>query len=612
MRRRAGWRKGCAAAVARARSRRRLSLLLGGYLALTLVMGYRLVMIQVVDAAEYRGLGDRQTQREIALAPRRGKLYDRTGEPLAMSLASATIYADPRQLRTDRIDPYGVAAQLAPLLDRPVASLVDALRADASFVYLARQVPRQVGEQVAALRLPGVGVLSEARRVYPADGLAAQVVGFAGIDGTGLAGLEAGLDDVLSGEPGRLRLERAPRGLEISAAPREVTPPIPGRDVVLTLDREIQAATERVLREAVRRNRAKGGSAVVLDVPTGEVLAMASLPTYRPDDIAAARPDARRNRAATDVYEPGSVNKVITAAAALEDGLVTPNERIRVPDGYKVGWKRFSDAHPAKRTKLTFRRIIERSSNVGTIKVAERVGPQRLYRYLQRFGYGRPTGSGFPGESAGLLAAPADWSNTSLPTIAIGQGVSATLLQVAGVFETIATGGEWVQPTLVRGVLDDDGRLDPAPASPRRRAVSERTARTIADMLVSVVEGRQGTCPLCAVPGYRVGGKTGTAQKPSEKRRGYERGAYVGSFVGFAPAEDPALVVGVTLDEPRPVYYGGLTAGPAFAEIMDFALSHRRVPPSDPHARATAQPAAAADTAAAPDGPPAPVRRREP
>lgn len=589
------------------------------YLLLTVVMGWKLVGIQVLDADEYKGLADRQVQREVTLAPRRGKLYDRAGEPLAMSLASATIYADPRQLSSSGIPPATVARRLAPVLDQPVPDLIEKLTTDTGFVYLARQMPRELGTRIQTMNLPGVAVLEEARRVYPSDGLAAQVVGFAGIDGEGLAGMELGLESTLAGRAGAMRLEQAPRGLEISSRPRQVLPPVPGDDVVLTLDREIQATTERVLGNAVENFNAEAGSAVVLDVRTGQVLAMASAPGFDPGDISASTPEARKNRAVTDVFEPGSVNKVITASAALEEGLATPNEVFKVPLGYRIADKTFTDSHAPSSPKLTFREIIEQSSNVGTIRIAERVGKERLYEYLRKFGYGKTPATGFPGESGGLLAPTDEWSSTSLPTISIGQGVSASLLQVAAALNTVASGGTYVQPTLVRGTVGEDGRLYPAPKPEKRRVVSTKTARAVNKMLVGVVEDELGTCELCAVPGYSVGGKTGTAQKASEVVRGYQAGAYVGSFVGFAPVEDPAVVVAVMLDEPRPVYYGGLTAGPTFAKIMEFALNHRRVPPSDPKARATAEPAppglapvATAAVAAAPAKPVVPDWAREP
>ena len=576
----------CGKALARARSGRRLTGFLVAYLLLVGALGWRLVVVQVVSADQFRALAQQQTQREVELPARRGRLYDRTGEPLAMSLSAATVYANPRLLRKSDVDPAAIAEVLSPLLDRSVSDLTAALEQDKGFVYLARHQPREVGDQVREMRLPGsdtrlpgIGVIEEPKRVYPSGSLAAQVVGFAGIDNEGLLGMEQVYDDTLAGQAGRLSLEGAPGGLTIDAATRELTPPEAGSDVVLTIDRQIQYTTERVLAAAVEEHGAIGGSAVVLDVDTGQVLAMASVPTFDPAEIGEASDYARRNRVVTDVFEPGSVNKAITAAAALEEGLVTPTEVFSVDDTYESGGRNFSDSHSHPREDMTFAQIIAESSNVGTIQVAERLGKERLYDYLRAFGYGETTGLGFPGESAGLLAEPADWWPTSLPTIAIGQGVSATLLQVAGVFETVASGGERVMPSVVRGTVGADGRLDPAEPSPRERVVSPETAAMLSDMLVGVVAEGSGT--RAAVEGYRVAGKTGTAQKPLVNGRGYEPGAYIATFAGFAPADDPELVVAVMLDEPRPVYYGGLTSAPAFSEIMDFALEHRRVPPSD-------------------------------
>jgi cell division protein FtsI (penicillin-binding protein 3) len=560
------------------------------YLVLTLLMSWRLVTIQVVSAAEYRSLAERQTQREIALPARRGRLYDRAGEPLALSLAAATVYANPRLLAAEEdVDLPATAATLADLIGRPAEAVLDALSRDASFVYLARQLPRETGEQVLAAELPGVGVLEEPRRTYPAGSLAAQVVGFAGVDNTGLSGLELQYDAVLAGQPGSLRLERAPGGLVISNAPREIDPPVAGTDLVLTLDRQIQYATEQALADALEHYNAKAGSAVVLDVANGEVLAMASAPGFAVEDTGAIDAFERRNRTLTDVFEPGSVSKVVTAAAALEEGRVGLNEVFEVPDHYEYAGRRFKDAYPHDTAHWTLREIMERSSNVGTIKLAERVGPELLHSYLQRFGYGQSTETGFPGESAGLVPPVDGWWATSLPTIAIGQGVSTTLLQLAGAYRAIAAGGEWTQPKLVRGTVDSDGRLRPSDPGTTRTVVSAGTARALANMLAGVVE--TGTGGLAAVPGYPVAGKTGTAQKPSATSRGYEEGAYIASFAGFAPVDDPALVVAVMIDEPTPIY-GSLTAAPVFSEVMGFALRHRRIAPGDPDILAwEAQPA---------------------
>ena len=570
-------------AVGRARTHRRLTILLLVHFLVVALVVWRLVALQVIDAEQFQALASRQTQREIALPASRGSITDRSGQPLAMSLSAATVFANPRVIAESGIDPFMLGVELAPVLERPLDELLELLQADREFVYLGRQLPRAVGEEVLALDLPGVGVLEEPTRTYPAGQIASQVVGWAGVDNTGLAGLELAYDEELGGIPGTLRLEEAPGGLAITAAPREVVPATPGVDLQLTIDREIQYTTERILAEAVATYDALGGSAVVLHAGTGEILAMASVPSVDPEEYGQATEFARRNRAVTDVFEPGSVNKVITIAGALEDGLVTPDQGFSVPWRLAIGPEMFHDASPHAEAWWTTHEIMARSSNIGTIRIAQLLGEERLDDYVRAFGIGRETGLGFPGESRGLLADVEDWTISSLPTIAIGQGVSATLLQVANVFGVIANDGEWVAPQLVRGTVDADGTFTAAAPAERQRVVSVETAREVAAMLVDVVEEDYGTGNLAAVPGYQVGGKTGTAQKPLEGERGYAEDAFIASFAGFAPADDPQLVVAVMLDEPTP-HYGGLTAAPTFAEIMEFALRNHRVAPAEPSA----------------------------
>ncbi len=562
--------------------------MLAAYLIVTLALGWRLVDIQVLSAPLYREKARKQTERDLELPAERGKVYDRTGEPLAISLPTATIVANPRQIAEagDKVDVGELARTLSGVLREPVDEIEALLRKDRGFVYLARQEPHDLGVRVAALDLPGVQVLDEPKRTYPAGPLGSQIIGFAGTDNVGLSGLERQYDSLLAGLPGRMVAQRAPQGLEISSAPRIGEPPVAGTDLVLTLDSEVQATTERQLARAVKRYKAKGASAVVIDVDTNEILAMASLPNYEPRRIGTAPAYARRNRVVTDAYEPGSVNKAVTAAAALEEGVITPRTSMKIGSSYTVAGKTFTDTHGIARGTLAD--IIRESSNIGSIKLAERVGPEKLHDYLVRFGYGRATALAFPGETDGLLADPEDWSGTRLPTVAIGHGVAASLLQVAQVYATIARGGVYRDPVLVRGTVGSDGTLVPAAAGESRRAVSQRTATVLSRMLVDVVDDGTGT--RAAVPGYQVAGKTGTAQKPREGRPGYEPGAYVGSFVGYAPADRPEVVIAVSVDEPRTTYYGGSTAAPLFSEIMTFTLGHRRVPPSDPEALEDAPP----------------------
>lgn len=565
--------------------------IMGGLLVLCLAFGgvvVRLVDVQVQDAARWAERGAAQRARTIELPPRRGRLYDREGDILATSVDAATVYADPRAYRPATgqdgrvIPPAGdaadVAARLAPLLGREPADLQELLERDAHFVYLGRQLDWELGQRIVALDLPGIGILTEPDRVYPGGDLAGQVVGFTDIDGVGLHGLEFQHDTVLRGRPGQLAVEQAPGGLSIASGVRQLVPPAAGTDLVLTIDRDIQHVAERAAADAVAQFSARGASVVVLEVGTGEILAMASAPTFDPDDRRTTDPAAFRNRAVTDVFEPGSVQKAITAAAALEEGVVTPQTTMLVPDHLQVGSKRFTDSHEHPTEEMTFARVIEESSNIGTIMVAQELGEQRLASYLQRFGFGQRLGVDFPGESPGIVPPVESWWNTSLPTISIGQGVAVTLLQAASFYATIGNDGVAVQPRILRGTVGEDGRLTPTDRGEAHPVVSPETAQALRRILADVVSGERGTGKAAAVPGYDVAGKTGTARKPRTDGRGYSD-QYVASFVGLAPIENPRLVVAVMVDEPYPIY-GGVVAAPVFREVMQFALLHRKVTPT--------------------------------
>jgi cell division protein FtsI (penicillin-binding protein 3) len=554
-------------------------------LVLLLVVG-QLVMIQVVRADEYADRGVRQRAMTVELPSTRGRIYDREGDVLATSVQAATIYADPRVFRgeatpdgivEDAPDAASVAAQLAPLLGLRASTIESRLRREGNFAYLARQLDHEVGVAVAELGLPGIGVLAEPKRVYPAGQLAGQVVGFTDIDGEGLQGLERHFEPVLRGKPGMLALERAPGGLDIASGMRELVPPTVGSDLVLTIDREIQYATERAVAAAIEEFNAAGASVTVLEVGTGEVLAMASAPLFDPNERMSGDEDRWRNRPATDVFEPGSVQKTLTVAAAIEEGLVDKDSPIPVPFALQVGGKTFTDAFGHADEVWPLYKVIERSSNTGTIHIAQQLGPETLEQYLRAFGYGRSTGSGFPGESPGMLAPHESWWDTSLPTISIGQGVAVTQLQLANAFATIANDGVAVPPRVVRGTVDEDGRLVPSNAGEESQVLSPETAAEVREILEYPINGEQGTGTRAQIPGYRVAGKTGTARKANPDGPGYSN-AFFGTFVGFAPADDPRLVVAVMLDEPQPIY-GGLVAAPVFQEVMSAALTALQIPP---------------------------------
>src|SRR6056297_136842 len=568
---------------------RRIRWTLAIFVVLVLVTVAKLVEIQVVEADELAAIGERQRARTIDLPAARGRVYDRDGDVLATSVQAATVYADPRAFVASETpdgravpsagDRTVVAEALAPLLERDPALIAAELGQDRHFVYLARQLPYEVGEAVRELGLPGVGVLTEPRRLYPAGPLAGQVVGFTDIDGNGLQGLESVYDGVLSGAAGTLLLERAPGGLDIASGVRELVPAEVGTDLVLSLDRDIQHVAELAADSALERFDAIGASIVVLEVGTGDVLAMASSPGFDPNERGGEEPADRRNRAVTDVFEPGSTQKALTFAAAIEEGIVTPTSTRVLADSIQVAGSTFTDAYHHQTASWTVTEMIERSSNVGTIMVAEELGPERLEGYLRAFGYGQPTALGFPGEAGGLLMDHEDWWGTSLPTISIGHGVAVSLLQLATSYTTLANDGVAVDPRLVLGTVGEDGRVTTAPSGVGDRVVSADTARSVRTMLEQVIHGERGTGTQARIDGYRMAGKTGTARKPATDRIGYTD-EYVGTFVGMAPAHDPRVVVAVMVDEPYPIY-GGATAAPIGGEVMEAALSALRVPRDD-------------------------------
>jgi cell division protein FtsI (penicillin-binding protein 3) len=543
----------------------------------------RLGFLQVRGAEDLAARGIDQRLKTFELPADRGRILDRSGAPLAISIDARDVYADPSLVD----DPAGEAAALAPILGRPAEELERALAGPGTFVYLARQADVEVAEAVGALRLAGIGSLPSTRRSYPGGSLAAQVLGFVGTDGYGLEGLEAAFEDRLAGKPGERRAEVSPSGQEIPGGASTVRAPKPGRDLVTTLDREIQYQSEAALRRAVEENRAKGGTIVVMDPATGDVYAMASYPWFNPNRFVEFEVGRRRNRAVTDTWEPGSVNKIITAAAALETGSVGLDERFSVPAVRRVGGFTIHDSHPHPVAQMTIGDIIAESSNIGSSLVADRVGSARLVRFFSKFGYGRPTGVGLPGEVGGVLPALEAWNDVTRATVSFGQGVSATPLQMASVYATVANGGVWVRPRVVRGIRDPSGTISRAPASPTRRVLSLGSADLLTRMLASVVE--EGTGGNAQIPGYQVAGKTGTTKKLD--RRGRYAHRYVASFIGFLPASDPRVVVAAIIDEPETVY-GGIAAAPLFQDVARFAIQRlgiQAAPPIGPPNRAHAE-----------------------
>lgn len=550
---------------------RLVALLAAFILGLTGILA-RLVLLQVRDASAYQALAQDQRIRRVSLPATRGTIFDRTGQELAMSVPARAVVADPELIR----NPRATARSVAGVLDLPVDDVHDQLTGGGRFVYIARGVEPEVARELAARQLPGIGFLDESRRRYPAQDLASHVIGFVGLDGYGLAGLELQYEQHLAGRAGHAVVESGPQGVLIPQGTNHDVPPIPGDDLVLTLDEDIQFRAQQALAAAVQSNHAKGGTVIVMAPDTGEILAMADYPWFDPNRFTQADPDHIRNRSVTDVYEPGSVNKVVTAAAALEEGILKVNERLTIADSYRLYTKTFKDSHPHPPRQMTLADIIAYSSNIGAIEVAERLGPDRLYRYLRRFGLTERTGVGFPAESPGILPSPDEWSGTSMGTIPIGQGIAVTPLQMASVYATIANDGVWVQPRLVRGTMDRDGAFVPAAPPRTRRVVSPWAARLVTRMLAYAVD--VGTGQEAQIPGFWVAGKTGTARKPRVGAPGYSDD-YVASFIGFVPSTRPGIVIAAVLDEPETVF-GGVAAAPLFREVARFALARLRIAPA--------------------------------
>ncbi|MDQ1486381.1 MAG: hypothetical protein QOJ62_2074 [Actinomycetota bacterium] len=538
----------------------------------------RLMQLQGVDSTLYAAQAHAQYLHSVTLPANRGLILDRNGVPLADTVDARDIYADPLIAGTSKTtNPAAMAARLAPLLGIDRSVLTKNLTGKAQFVYLAHGVSPQTANAVLALALPGVGAQNTKKRVYPGGDLAANVVGFVGADGKGLGGLEYQYQQLLAGKDGDLTVEVGHNGQVIPDGVGNGTAAIAGQSIQLTIDRDIQWKAQQALAAQVQATGADGGSVIVMQPRTGEILAMATTPTFNPANPGSAPASARGNAALSDVFEPGSTNKVITMAAAIDSGVLTPTSPIDVPSTLVRANKVFHDAESHGDLHLTLAGVLAHSSNIGTILAAERVGVSRLYAYLQAFGLGQASGLHFPGESRGILDPPSKWSASQQYTVPFGQGLSVNSLQVATVYAAIANGGVRIAPTLVKAFVQPDGSVKSAAAPTQTKVVSEPAAKQVQSMLEAVTTD-QGTAPAARIDGYRVAGKTGTAQRV-DPACGCYRG-YTASFVGFAPADNPQLVVVVVLDNPIYGHFGGAVAAPVFKDVMSFALESQKVPPT--------------------------------
>jgi cell division protein FtsI (penicillin-binding protein 3) len=549
------------------RTNKRLALFMGLALMFLVLLLGRTFWVQVVAAPGLQARADDQSVRTIVLEAARGTIYDRNGESLAVSQTMASVYANPSQIE----DPAAVAKQLAPVLGLAEEQLVTKLSGDSCFRYLARKIEQSVGAKVEQLDIVGIGVCPEVKRVYPKGALAPQLLGFVGGDeDKGLAGLELQYEDLLAGEPGESKIVKDRDGNRLATVSTKEA--VPGESISLSIDAKIQYEAEKVLTEAVEQFQAKKACAVVLDPSTGEILAMANTPVFDANDYASdlVLESDRRNMVVTDQYEPGSTFKMVTVAAALEAGLVTPQTHFRLGREITVYDMTVHEAHdenlPDVRD-LTVTEIVSKSSNVGTVTLGLKVGKTRLVEMIEKFGFTQKLDIDFPGEIDGQMRPLEEWYGTTIANVPIGQGIAVTPLQLAAAYAAIANDGIMVQPHLIEDFAE--------PWS--RQVISKKVAAELREMLTVTVSDGTGT--QAQVQGYEVAGKTGTAQKVKEGG-GYYEDRFVASFVGMVPADDPQLVILVTVDEPATQHFGSSVAAPAFAKIAAFALRRLGIAPT--------------------------------
>ncbi|MFJ6013420.1 penicillin-binding transpeptidase domain-containing protein [Streptomyces sp. NPDC092952] len=588
--------------------RPRLRLVSLGLTLVMLVFVVRLLQVQAVDADAYAAKAQENRYLSYTISAERGEITDRGGTALATSVDAYNITADPSMFTpafSKAPDaPKQAAALLAPILRTDAAALTRKLSTKGRYVVLARFQTPQVWNQIKDLRSafaekagkdrarggPGTNVLAgvfqekTTRRVYPNGQLAAGILGYVNADGKGAGGLESQLDKELAGEDGKISYAQS-GGRRVPTAGTKEVPAVPGSDIELTIDRDIQWAAQQAITKQVAQSKADRGYVIVQNARTGEVLAMANAPGFDPNDLSRADAASLGNAALQDAYEPGSTSKVMSMAAVLEEGVATPGTHVTVPNRLHRGDRLFKDDIDHPTWYLTLNGVLAKSSNIGTILATGELGktqPQAnkvLYSYLRKFGIGSPTGLGYPGETSGILARPQDWSTSQQYTIPFGQGLSLNAMQAASIYSTIANGGVRVAPTLVRGTRSADGTFEPAAAPERTRVVSAKTARTLATMLESVVGDEEGTGTKAKIPGYRVAGKTGTANRVDPVRGGYH--GYTASFAGFAPADDPQITVYCAIQNPTSgSYFGGQICGPIYKQVMEFALKTLQTPPS--------------------------------
>ena len=550
----------------------RLKILCAGFFVLSLALSARLAYWQVLHREELLAEARAQVVQSELLAARRGAIFDRTGKLLATTVQLDSVYAIPQQIP----DHAAAAATLAPVLGDTPERIRARLDSGAEWVFLRRRVPEAVSAKLKELALPGIGLEPEAKRVYPDDSAGAAALGFVNDDGVGQSGIEARYDAVLRGTPGQLVVERDPANRPLAAGLRQVTPPVDGADLVLTLDLVMQSAAERELARVTKAEKAAGGTIVTLDPDTGAILALASTPGFDPNDVAHSDPEAFRDRALSWTYEPGSTMKAITIAAALNEHAIEPSTTYEDKGFAVIGGRTLHNAEGKAYGRLDVSGILEKSANAGAVFVAQKLGADKLYRYLRDFGFGQPTGVDIAGEASGTVRPLAEWYPVDLGTAAFGQGLTVTPLQLAAAYAAIANGGMLYRPYLVQEIRGRDGSVQRMQPHPVRRVLSTETAATVREMLVNVID--RGIASAARISGYSVGGKTGTAQIASPDGR-YLPDEYVSSFASLAPGRDPRFVTLVVLERPQSRLLGTLSAMSAFTGMAGDFMRYARIAP---------------------------------
>ncbi len=542
------------------------------------IVAYQTIQLTVIRRPALLDLADKQHLIAVEEAPLRGQILDRNGKELATNLKVPSIYAVPRLLSKE--EAVMLAKKLAPMLHLEESFLKDRLTRDKAFVWLKRRTTYEEAAKVSALKSQGLGITKEYRRFYPQGDLLAHVLGFTNVDTEGIEGLELRMNHELQGRAGKRLTKRDALGREIKAFEINQMPVLDGNNVTLTIDQYVQYLTERALDKAYQKWKPKGAAAIVMEAKTGKIVAMANRPTFDPNHVGHSAMDVRRNRTVTDMYEPGSVFKIVAVSGALNEGKVTPETLFNCENGaYSYGGGRvLHDVH--KYGNLTVADVVVKSSNIGTVKIAAKLAPDVLQSYIQAFGFGRMSGVDLTGEAPGYTRPVKEWSKTSPFNIPIGQEVMVTPLQMVTAMAVIANGGDLVQPYIISKIEDQSGVvLRENRPKIKKRVIKPETAAVMRQILTRVVE--EGTGKAAKIKGIPAGGKTGTAQKVLPNGRGYSHSNFMSSFIGFAPSEDPQYVMIVMLDDPKPMYYGGVVAAPVFKEVMELALLSKGYVPQD-------------------------------